>query len=160
MRMAVDARGNDLIRKLVLVSPGHPGMRAGRLRLWFFNTALGNFVARSMLPLPPVPRSVNSAFGEACAILMRGQSAPSSSARIIASDVRTPWPISDLLIVSVTVPSTSMRTQPFGLNSLGTAAAKMRLELKPMIKDAPLSAVVFKNVRREVIMPSSALPRD
>ena len=47
----------------------------------------------SMLPLPPVPRSLNSAFGDACTILMRDQSAPSSSARIMASDVRTPCPI-------------------------------------------------------------------
>src|SRR5439155_22775419 len=69
----------------------------------------------SMLPLPPVPRSLNSALGDACTILIRDQSAPSSSARIIASDVRTPCPISDLLIVSVTVPSPSIRTHPFGL---------------------------------------------
>jgi hypothetical protein len=42
------------------------------------------------------------------------QSASSSSARIIGSEVRTPCPISDLPTVMVTVPSASIRTHAFG----------------------------------------------
>jgi len=45
------------------------------------------------------------------------QSASSSSARIMASAVCGPWPISDLSIVSVTIPSLPTRSQALGLKA-------------------------------------------
>ena len=56
------------------------------------------------------------------------QSASSSSARIMASPVCEPWPISDLSTVKVTMPSVPTRTQALGAKaaSAGRRAAPRR----------------------------------
>src|SRR5258706_16205554 len=69
-----------------------------------------------MLPLPLVVWLPNAGSALACSILTLVQSASSSSARIIASAVRTPWPTSERCTVRVTVPSASMLTKRFGAN--------------------------------------------
>ena len=66
------------------------------------------------LSLPPVPVSVNSGPGDACSITTAFQSASSSSARIIASEVRTPWPISECATTSTVRPSAPMRSHWLG----------------------------------------------
>ena len=66
------------------------------------------------LELPPVPRSSYSALGEACSIATRSRSTSSSSAVILASAVRTPWPISLRPTTSTTRPSASIRSQELG----------------------------------------------
>ncbi len=59
----------------------------------------------------------NFSFAGACSTRTRFQSASSSSARIIDSEVYTPCPISTWGMMSVTLPWASMRMNAFGANA-------------------------------------------
>ena len=81
---------------------------------------------------------------------MVDQSASSSSARIRASPVWEPWPISDRSIVSVTIPSAPMRNQALGANGAAPAAVCTRHgRANAMIRPV----VVSRNSRRVVAEP-------
>src|SRR5256885_10228486 len=66
--------------------------------------------------LPILMRDQPAGFSGMGPSRMVDQSASSSSARIRASPVWEPWPISDRSIVSVTIPSAPMRNQALGAN--------------------------------------------
>src|SRR5438093_11337643 len=68
---------------------------------------IGSYLVRT-LELPPVSRLPNLGSAQACSTRTRDQSASSSSATIIGSDVLTPCPISDLLAQIVTSPRASI----------------------------------------------------
>jgi hypothetical protein len=113
------------------------------------------------LQLPPVPRRLKFGPGEACTTAIVDQSASSSSARIMASDVRTPCPISDFPMVRMVLPLGSIRIQPFGTNDAdGLSTAKRSPSQRtPMTSAPPASAVVPRNARRVSVMTSSSRRR-
>ena len=83
-----------------------------------------------MAVLPPVDmrRDHPAAFSGTGPSRTVDQSASSSSARIMASPVCDPWPISDLSTVKVTMPSVPTRTQALGASgaSAGRGAGTRR----------------------------------
>src|SRR5690349_19158815 len=85
------------------------------------------------------------------------QSASSSSARIIASPVWDPWPISDLSTVSVTMPLVPTRSQALGAKSAAVgdgAAARSRGRWNASTRPA----LVSTNSRREMLELIESLP--
>src|SRR6266700_704005 len=78
------------------------------------------------------------------------QSASSSSARIMASPVWAPWPISDLAIVSVTIPLVPMRTQSLGANGGAAAGPGTAFARQGTTNAMTRPVVVSTNSRREM----------
>src|SRR6185436_9857746 len=105
------------------------------------------------LPLPPVPRRVYSGPVDACSMRTVVQSASSSSATIIGSDVRTPCPISCLPTMIVTTPSGSMRSHAFGRHGFFSSSSE-RARAAPRSRAVPLTAVMRMKSRRVVAMRS------
>ena len=99
------------------VEPSTPQVRAAAVTSMARAVApawrIGSYLVRT-LELPPVSWSPNFGSAQACSTRTRDQSASSSSATIIASDVRTPWPISDLLAQMVTSPWGSICRKALG----------------------------------------------
>jgi len=88
---------------------------------------------RRTLPLPPVliVRSQRTGFSGAGPRRTWVQSASSSSARIIASAVVDPWPISERSMVSVTTLSRSIETHALGANGWGVPLAASSARAQP-----------------------------
>src|SRR5881397_381877 len=80
------------------------------------------------------------------------QSASSSSASSMGSDVVTPWPISERSTTTTTLSSAPRRSHAFGAN--GAAAATrprpMAGRWKPMTRPAPAMPVASRNSRRVI----------
>src|SRR3984893_17519541 len=89
--------------------------------------ALRNGIQKSrMAVLSPVSISPNPGTSYAwsgCATSVRTRliEASNSSTRMVGRPLITPWPISDLLRITVMVSSGAIRTQIFGLNSVAAA---------------------------------------
>src|SRR5207249_1907275 len=106
--------------------------------------------------LPPVRmmRDQPAGFSGMGPSRMVDQSASSSSARMRASPVWEPWPISDRSIVSVTIPSAPMRNQALGANGGGaTAVAKAASARHGRANAMIRPVVVSRNSRRVVAEP-------
>ena len=87
--------------------------------------------AARTLVLPPVPCIPNMGFvyalsAGANSILILDQSASSSSARSIGSDVATPWPISERSTMTSTLSSVPMRSHALGANGPVAAVTRPR----------------------------------
>src|SRR5881296_275784 len=88
------------------------------------------------------------------------QSASSSSASSMGSDVVTPWPISERSTTTSTLSSAPMRSHAFGANGAAASGAPPRPRPEagrwnPMTSPAPAAPVVSRNSRR--VMPADAL---
>ncbi len=80
---------------------------------------------------------------------MSFQSASSSSATIWASAVPTPWPISALVMWTVTAPSGVMVSAAFGSNDVAAPASSTPPGIvKRSVRPTPAAAVDLKNSRR------------
>src|SRR5258708_30556603 len=79
------------------------------------------------------------------------QSASSSSASSMGSDVVTPWPISERSTTTTTLSSAPMRSHAFGAKGAAAARAPFRPPAgrwKPMTKPAPATPAASRNSRR------------
>src|SRR5207249_3961985 len=103
----------------------------------------------ALLPPVRIVRDHPAGFSGMGPSRMVDQSASSSSARIRASPVWEPWPISDRSIVSVTIPSAPMRNQALGANG-AAGAGRPTLRRHGRWKAMTRPAVVARNSRRVV----------
>src|SRR5882724_2841368 len=80
------------------------------------------------------------------------QSASSSSASSMGSDVVTPWPISERSTTTSTLSSVPMRSHAFGANGAAAAARPRPVagRWKPMTRPAPATPVASRNSRRVI----------
>src|SRR5207247_618222 len=113
---------------------------------------IGSYLVRT-LELPPVSRSPNLGSAQACSTRTRDQSASSSSATIIGSEVRTPCPISDLLAQIVTSPLASTWRNALGAKSAlgrprGPVAFMAADNRTPRTSPAPAAGTILRNSRR------------
>src|SRR5450830_984399 len=87
-----------------------------------------------------------------CTLFTRDQSASSSSARIMGSEVCTPWPKSSRLMVMVVPPSAAMCRNAegccVGLRPAGLAASWARVPSGKAPRAKPLRAPSFRKLRR------------
>src|SRR5690349_4773621 len=107
-----------------------------------------------MLVLPPVPCMPNIGLmyalsAGANSILIFDQSASSSSARSIGSDVVTPCPISERSTITSTLSSGLIRSQAFGAKVEGYAMPRRPPtgRWNPMTRPAPATVAVCRNSR-------------
>ena len=97
-------------------------------------------------------------FGSAGAhsVLMVFQSASSSSATSIGIEVMTPWPISSIVSMIVTVSSGAILSQTLGSKSSAAAAvpgppSTRSWRYPPTIRPPPAVAVTLRNVRLSTV---------
>ena len=103
--------------------------------------------------LPPANCGPN-AFSStgAISIVTAEMSTPNSSARIMGSEVFTPWPHSGFLATSVTLPSGVMRMKAFGVKDRGVSEAPSAssAQPKPSSRPPPKSAETRRKLRRSM----------
>src|SRR6266550_3120222 len=107
------------------------------------------------LVLPPVPCIPNSGLkycfaAGANSILILVQSASSSSARSMGSEVVTPWPISERSTTTTTLSLLPMRSHASAHHGAAGTAARLPAAgtWKPMTRPAPTVPAVSRNSRR------------